>query len=327
MLADANLNLVELSVLFFAVGPRPEALRQSPTVARLFAAAMGGFLSKPEPLDDPHGESLRSNKHLLKEIYPRTDGLKFKLSSGRTLGYVILGAVNAPPERTIVYFHGTPGTRFFFHESHAKEAERVNVRIIIPERPGFGLSTPQPDRTLLSFADDVAELLGNLELQQVVSLGYSAGGPYALALAKRWPLSVSKVAVVSSLSPVWLDKVDKVTQGMSRLSWWGYFVARRLPWLLPFLTHMMSGSAVRDIFKPKRDDFTEAENEIFRNDLGIRSLFAASTMELYARRSGSKAEAEDYRLFAKSWGFELAEMPENIPVLAYAGEDDDKTVS
>lgn len=290
------------------------------------ASAMGSLFSRPEPVEDPHAEALRLDKHLLREIYPRSDGLKFKLSSGRTLGYVILGAINAPPERTIVFFHGTPGTRFFFHNAHAKEAERVNVRIIIPERPGFGLSTPHPERTLLSFADDVAELLGNLELNQVVSMGYSAGGPYALALAKRWPLSVSKVAVVSSLSPVWLDKVDKVTKGMSRMSWWGYFIARRIPRLLPILTRLMSRAAVRDAFEPHRDDFTADENEIFRNDRGIRYLFAASTMELYSRPSGATAEAEDYKLFAKAWDFELADMPENIPVFAYAGEDDDKTV-
>lgn len=285
---------------------------------------MGGAWSRPEPPPDPHQAKLENNKHLLRELYPRSDGQRHVLTDGRTIGFAAYGAPRSLARHTVVFMHGTPGTRFFFHSDHAKAAAAAGVRVIVPERPGFGLSSECKGRTLLGFADDVAELLGVLQLEKVSVIGYSAGGPYALALAKRWPLSVENVAVVSGLSPPWLDKVDSVTRGMSRTSWWGYFVARRLPWLLPFLCRLMAGGAVRKVLEPSRDEFTAEENDVFRSNMGIRFLFAASTLELYSRPCGASAEAWDYRLFAQDWGFELAELPESVPVYLYAGEEDDK---
>lgn len=285
---------------------------------------MGALWSRQEPPPDPHHARLLESKHLLRDLYPRSDGQKHVLTDGRTIGFAEYGAPPSLAKHTLVFMHGTPGTRLFFHSEHAKVAAAAAVRIIVPERPGFGLSSECKGRTLLGFADDVAELLSVLGLEKVSVMGYSAGGPYALALAKRWPLSVKDVAIVSGLSPPWLDKMDKVTIGMSRMSWWGYFVARRMPWLLPILCRLMAGSAVRSVLEPSRDDFTSDENDVFRSDFGIRFLFAASTLELYSRPTGAIAEAWDYRLFAQDWGFELNEISENIPVYLYAGEEDDK---
>lgn len=285
---------------------------------------MGAVWSRREPPPDPQRAELENDKHLLRDVYPRSDGRKLVLTDGRTIGFAEYGALPSHAKHTVVFMHGTPGTRLFFHSEHAQAAKAAAVRVIVPERPGFGLSTECEGRTLLGFADDVAELLGVLQLERVSVMGYSAGGPYALALAKRWPLSVKDVAIVSGLSPPWLDKVDSVTRGMSRMSWWGYFIARRMPWMLPFLCRLMSGSAVRGVLDPSREDFNSEENDVFRNDLGIRRLFAASTLELYSRPGGATAEAWDYRLFAQDWGFELSEIPESIPVYLYAGEDDDK---
>lgn len=66
------------------------------------------------------------------------------LSDGRKLGYSEYGAQRGLP---VLGFHGTPGSRFMFRLVH-EPARRLGLRIIAPERPGFGLSTFQHNRTL-----------------------------------------------------------------------------------------------------------------------------------------------------------------------------------
>jgi pimeloyl-ACP methyl ester carboxylesterase len=278
-----------------------------------------------EPPTDDAARILRSDHHLIRDVYPRTDGQKCRLGDGRLMGYGVYGNPAAGPARTIVFMHGTPGTRFFFHENHHKEALKAGVRVLVPERPGFGLSTFQAVRSMQSHADDVVELLKLLGLEAVSAVvGYSAGGPYALAFARFHPKVVTGcVAVVSSLSPPIFDKMDDVTIGMSGLSRLGYFVSRRAPWLLRLLVRFLSRSAVKDIFEPKRDELCAVDSAKFRADVGIRRLFAASTLELYAREGGARAEADDYVIIsADDWGFDLSDLPKDKRAFIYGGAMD-----
>ena len=48
------------------------------------------------------------------------------------------------------------------------------------ERPGIGLSDPQPGRTLLDWPPDVAAFADAMRLDRFAVLGTSAGAPYAL---------------------------------------------------------------------------------------------------------------------------------------------------
>ncbi|MHC4055862.1 alpha/beta hydrolase, partial [Bradyrhizobium sp. 25ACV] len=61
------------------------------------------------------------------------------------------------------------------------------MRIIAPERPGFGLSTYQRQRTLADWAGDVAILASHLGLKKFGVAGISGGGPYAAACAALLP--------------------------------------------------------------------------------------------------------------------------------------------
>lgn len=64
----------------------------------------------------------------------------------------------------------------------------LGLRLIAPDRPGLGASDPHPEKTLASWADDIA----HLDLRDAAAVGFSQGGPFALALA---PL-VESVAIV-----------------------------------------------------------------------------------------------------------------------------------
>ncbi len=122
---------------------------------------------------------------------------RLRLADGRDLAYAEYGA---PMGRPLFYFHGGNGTRLeglWFDE----QAKRHNVRIIAPDRPGFGRSDFADDRTLLTWADDVAALADHLDIAQLRLIGLSGGGPHALAVAAALPERVAKCAVVSSIAP------------------------------------------------------------------------------------------------------------------------------
>jgi pimeloyl-ACP methyl ester carboxylesterase len=282
------------------------------------------FSSANEKDEDPLRDELRRDPILQRRHYPRLDGETLTLPDGPRLGYAKCGATAASEARTILFLHGTPGTRFSWHEGHSERCAQAGIQVVVPERPGFGLSSPRRNRSLLSHAEDMAVLLDHLNLWKVVVVGYGAGGPYALALAYRIPDRCSKVAVVSSLSPPKVSGQDSVTIGMSPLSKFGYMLARKFPAALRVVVAIMAIAARRVVFDPTRDDYTEEENSLFRADIGQRRLMAASTLELYSRNYGARAESDDYALFGRDWGFELSQIPSSVELFVYGGDCDDK---
>jgi pimeloyl-ACP methyl ester carboxylesterase len=66
-------------------------------------------------------------------------------------------------------------------------------QLIIPSRPGYGRTPSSTGKRAEAFADALVSLLDHLQLDQVIVVGISAGGPTALQLAGRHPARVSKV--------------------------------------------------------------------------------------------------------------------------------------
>jgi pimeloyl-ACP methyl ester carboxylesterase len=71
----------------------------------------------------------------------------------------------------------------------------LGARLISIDRPGLSRSDEDPRGTLLSWADDVAELVRQRELRDAVAVGFSQGAPFALQLASAG--LVRAVAVVA----------------------------------------------------------------------------------------------------------------------------------
>ncbi|MDR0219222.1 MAG: alpha/beta hydrolase [Enterobacteriaceae bacterium] len=96
-----------------------------------------------------------------------------------------------------------------------KTLERLNIRLIAPDRPGLGFSSQHPAKSLVSFADDVAEILKYLRLQnhdlpKCMVLGFSQGAVFAIALAKR--LNVTGLAIVSGQDQFSYPATQKLLQ-------------------------------------------------------------------------------------------------------------------
>lgn len=111
------------------------------------------------------------------------------------------GGAHALP---VVWHHGTPniGTP---PRPLLDHADRLGLRLVGYDRPGYGGSTPRPDRTVASAAADVAAVVDALDEQppgrRFAVLGHSGGGPHALACAAVLPERVVAAVSISGLAP------------------------------------------------------------------------------------------------------------------------------
>ena len=102
--------------------------------------------------------------------------------------------VGGPAGRPVLYFHGGGDSRFTRHPDDGI-ATALGVRLLAVERSGPTV----PGRTLITWARDVEALADSLGLERFSVLGWSAGGPHALAVAAVLPERVSQVVLVGSM--------------------------------------------------------------------------------------------------------------------------------
>jgi pimeloyl-ACP methyl ester carboxylesterase len=128
---------------------------------------------------------------------------RLTLRDGRILAYHEWGVPDGIP---VLRLQGTPGSRFSRYPK-PEVWERLGVRVIMADRPGYGASTRMPGRGLASVADDLIELLDHLGIDRVPVIGGSGGGPHVLALASRHPQRVSAATVVVGAAPLTDDDI------------------------------------------------------------------------------------------------------------------------
>jgi pimeloyl-ACP methyl ester carboxylesterase len=141
------------------------------------------------------------------------------LSDGRTLAYCTAGEPNGTP---VVAHHGTPGARLLV-ELCADAAAAEGVRLIVPDRPGYGRSTSPPRGwSWDGWGDDLRDLLDAEGIDRAALVGFSGGGPFALAAADED--RTSRVGLISSVIPptrnglALLSRIPFALQQLFRLS-------------------------------------------------------------------------------------------------------------
>src|SRR5512136_1886359 len=155
----------------------------------------------------------------------RQDFNSIQLPDGRKLSYAEYGDPQGIP---VFFFHGFPGSRYDGEYSGQVAAE-MGIRLIAPDRPGMGYSDFQPNRLLLDWPADVCRLADSLGLDKFGVLGYSGGGPHALACAHRIPERLTTVGVMAGVGPV---TEPGALDGMLRNNIQIFTLSRQVPWLL-----------------------------------------------------------------------------------------------
>jgi pimeloyl-ACP methyl ester carboxylesterase len=118
------------------------------------------------------------------------------MTDGRSLGAAEFGDADGT---AVLWAHGGPGSRLepaWLDEA----ASRAGLRIIGIDRPGYGVSTPQPGRAISTVVVDMLAVADQLEIDSFATVGVSTGGAYALALAALAPSRVLGVVACCSMT-------------------------------------------------------------------------------------------------------------------------------
>lgn len=232
---------------------------------------------------------------------PRVDSF-VRLSDRRRLAYAEYGEPDGAP---VFLFHGIPGSRLSWGLIPGNPFPR-GLRIVTPDRPGYGRSDPKPGRTVLDWANDVAELAAALGIENFAVVGVSGGGPGALACAWKMPERLTSVDVVSSPAPT---NAPGVFVGMSKTNRFFMKLAWRSPRLstlnVRLLGSIIRRSPARYINTMKLKVHTIDRAIIARPE--IQKMLIEDFTE--ALRGGSEGMVSDMSAnHGRPWGFPLNEI-------------------
>jgi pimeloyl-ACP methyl ester carboxylesterase len=185
----------------------------------------------------------------------------------------------------VLYFHGGGDSRF------SRPGETFDARVIGVERCGPAV----PGRTLRTWAADVVELADELELERFGVIGWSAGGPHALAVAAFAPDRVDRVSLVASMPPH--DVVSMVRRDVHV----SVLAAKRS---LRIATAMLESWGRRPTARLPDSAHSDA--------------YARGRVESF--RSGGRWLAQELAYLGRPWGFDLADV--RAPVTIWWGERD-----
>lgn len=236
-----------------------------------------------------------------------------QLRDGRELSWAEMGD---PAGYPVFAFHGTPGSCRQVLVDPAP-ALAAGARMIAPDRPGRGSSTWQSRRTFAGWARDVAELADHLGIDRFAVLGISGGGPHAAVCARFLPDRVTSAALVSGVgslaepgSEAGMMAANRMFARLARnapaanavIFGLIFLVGRRAPErVLPLLVNSM----------PAVDTAMLSRPEVRNSFLGLLSD---------ASPTAGRAAAQDFRLFARDWGFRLEDI--RVPVQVWQGDVD-----
>ncbi|MGY1710870.1 alpha/beta fold hydrolase [Geodermatophilus sp. SYSU D00758] len=226
-----------------------------------------------------------------------------RLRDGRTLAYAEWGD---PDGRPVLGCHGSPSSRLEHHVEDPDAYRRWGVRLVVPDRPGFGRSDPQPGRRVLDWPDDAAQLLDHLGVDRCAVLSLSGGAAYALACAHALGDRVHTIGVLGGAPP-------------PDVPWpWPGWVPRRLRAVAHrpspaagLLQPVFAPLAVRPALIPRylQLRLAPADRRVIGRP-GVRRVLARTFSE--GLRNGAAPLAEDRALLFRPWGFPLARVRQQV---------------
>jgi len=239
-------------------------------------------------------------------------------AAGRQLDVLATGP---PDARTVLLHDGTPAGLLAAPSFVARAAAERGLRLVQYNRPGYGGSTPDPGRRVADAAGDVAAVLDALGVAEFLTVGWSGGGPHALACAAGLPGRCLAAASMAGVAPYRAEGLDWL-HGMA-----GENVAE-------FSAALAGAEALTAFLEPEARELavvTGADVAAGLGDLASPVDKAALTGEFAdylaalfraAVEHGVAGWRDDDLAFTADWGFTVAEAGQGAPVAVWQGDQD-----
>jgi len=218
----------------------------------------------------------------------------------------------------VLVYHGTPGSRLL-GQNWIEDAVSKGIQLIGYDRPGYGGSSPNSDRSVADAADDLAAIAKALDLDRLAVWGHSGGGPHALACAALQPELVFAAVSMASPAPyeaegiAWFDgmgesNIEEFGAALKSREALEAFVEADAPGMLSADPDMLL-EGLRSLLSP-------VDAEVLTGDFVV-NLINNIREGILQRRDGW---IDDDIAFIKPWGFDLSEI--QIPVMLMHGVQD-----
>jgi pimeloyl-ACP methyl ester carboxylesterase len=219
----------------------------------------------------------------------------------------------------LLFHNGTPGGLVASPDMAVAAAER-GLRTVMYVRPGYGGSTARPGRRIADAAADAATVLDGLGARQFVTVGWSGGGPHALACAALLPGRCLAAASLAGVAPLDAGGLDW-TAGMGPENVAEFAAAGQgEAALTTFLEEAAAGLGQvtgRQVAQEMGGLISAADRAV------VTAEFAEYLAESFrlALRAGVAGWRDDDIAFVSGWGFPL-EQAGGVPVAIWQGEED-----
>ncbi len=235
--------------------------------------------------------------------------------TGRVLDTITFGS---PSDAALVYHSGTPGGPAPLIPL-AEAAAAAGLRYVAYSRPGYGQSTPMPGRTAVDACLDTRALLDLLGHEEFVTIGWSGGGPHALACGAVAADRCEAVAVVAGVAPFgaeglnWLEGMgaENVAEFELALSDSEAFEA-----MLEETAVVMPQVARSELADALGDLVNDRDREAIDGPLG--DYLHSSVIAAF--ESGPAGWRDDEAVFLGGWGFDVADV--SVPTFVVQGSED-----
>ena len=238
---------------------------------------------------------------------------QFKVKDNRELEILDNGITS---DKAIIFHHGTPGHASAW-SNWLEDAASRGIRALSYSRAGYGTSDRNFGRSVLSNNTDISLLLDGKNISKFVAIGWSGGGPHALAgtldhrnvgvitLAGVGEYGASDLDFLEGMGPENHDEFGAALKGETVLDAWMNANAGSMK--------NVTGVEIKEAFGGLIGD---ADKAVIEGDFADQM---AATM-----RSGLAVSfdgwIDDDLAFVRPWGFNLSEISK--PVFIWQGDDD-----
>lgn len=238
---------------------------------------------------------------------------QLQLDDGRTLSFSDIGTGKSG---TWIHCHGIPGSRYELSYLNGK-LRAAGLRVIVPDRPGYGDSTPCPQYGFAQHTADLCQLASHLGLERFSLSGFSGGGVFAMAAAHDLAERTESLAIAGTPAVPLMSNPFACASELTANAWQAALAdPDKLALELQALTESAEtlSAALISAVGPEESGFMHSEpfQQSFRKS-NQAALHQGST-------ESARALVRDSRLTAGQWPFR----PEDIdrPIKVIHGERD-----